>query len=79
MPRHIYPGEEEHLAFEGEVDSQGEGRIRILGVVGAEVGVEVLTPTTNLDAYERWKRISVAVSLYCALLCIEFPRYLQHI
>jgi len=52
--QHIYPGEGEHLAFEVEVDSQEEGRIRILGVVGAEVEVEVLTPTTdstvNLDA-----------------------------
>jgi hypothetical protein len=45
--RHIYPGEGEHLVSEGEVDSQGEGRIRILGAVGAEVGVEVLTPTTD--------------------------------
>jgi len=45
--QHIYPGEGEHLAFEVEVDSQEEGRIRILGVVGAEVEVEVLTPTTD--------------------------------
>ena len=45
--RHIYPGEGEHLVSEVEVDSQEEGRIRILGVVGAEVEVEVLTPTTD--------------------------------
>jgi len=45
--QHIYPGEGEHLASEVEVDSQEEGRIRILGVVGAEVEVEVLTPTTD--------------------------------
>lgn len=45
--QHIYPGEGAHLASEVEVDSQEEGRIRILVVVGAEVEVEVLTPTTD--------------------------------
>lgn len=70
MLRHIYPeGEEEHSASEGEVDSQAEGCIRILGVVGAEVEVEVLTPTTDskviiIDTISDGRRFQ------CYTLCI---------
>jgi len=47
-----YLGEVEHSASEGVVDLRGEGLTRILGVDGAEVEVEVLTPTTDSVAID---------------------------